>query len=54
LAPRWIPYEGYVDGFDSVDYLAKMLANPSSGLDFPAAIIVETVQGEGGLNAARP
>jgi hypothetical protein len=36
-----IPYEGYVDGFDSVDYLAKILVDPSSGLDFPAAIIVD-------------
>src|SRR3546814_4518720 len=30
------------------------LADPSSGLDAPAAILVETVQGEGGLNAASP
>jgi diaminobutyrate-2-oxoglutarate transaminase len=29
-----------------------MLSDPSSGIDAPAAIIVETVQGEGGLNAA--
>src|SRR5690606_32096887 len=28
--------------------------DPSSGLDAPAAILVETVQGEGGLNAASP
>ncbi len=30
-----------------------MLADSGSGVDKPAAIIVETVQGEGGLNAAR-
>jgi diaminobutyrate-2-oxoglutarate transaminase len=32
--------------------LAKMLDDPSSGVDQPAAIIVETIQGEGGVNAA--
>src|SRR3546814_8057966 len=31
-----------------------MLDNPSSGLEPPAAFIVETVQGEGGLNVASP
>jgi diaminobutyrate-2-oxoglutarate transaminase len=31
-----------------------MLADPSSGLDAPAAILLETVQGEGGLNVASP
>ena len=29
-----------------------MLGAPSSGVDLPAAVIVETVQGEGGLNTA--
>jgi diaminobutyrate-2-oxoglutarate transaminase len=29
-----------------------MLSDPSSGIDRPAAILLETVQGEGGLNAA--
>jgi diaminobutyrate-2-oxoglutarate transaminase len=29
-----------------------MLGNPSSGVDAPAAFIIEPVQGEGGLNAA--
>src|SRR3546814_9733054 len=31
-----------------------MLDDPSSGLEPPAAFIVETVQGEGGLNVASP
>jgi diaminobutyrate-2-oxoglutarate transaminase len=31
-----------------------MLDNPSSGVDAPAAFLVELVQGEGGLNAASP
>ena len=32
--------------------LTKMLDDPSSGVDAPAAVIVETIQGEGGVNAA--
>ena len=38
---------------DTIAYLERMLADPSSGVDTPAAIILETVQGEGGLNVAR-
>jgi diaminobutyrate-2-oxoglutarate transaminase len=34
-------------------WLERLLADAGSGLNEPAAIIVETVQGEGGLNAAR-
>jgi diaminobutyrate-2-oxoglutarate transaminase len=30
----------------------KLLSDPSSGVDKPAAVIVEVVQGEGGLNVA--
>jgi diaminobutyrate-2-oxoglutarate transaminase len=49
-----IPYDRYIDeSFDSADYLDRLLADPSSGIDEPAAVIVETVQGEGGLNVAR-
>lgn len=47
-----IPYENYVEGCDSAELLEKMLADPASGLDPPAAIIVETIQGEGGVNVA--
>ena len=32
--------------------LRRLLADPSSGVDAPAAILLETVQGEGGLNVA--
>jgi diaminobutyrate-2-oxoglutarate transaminase len=49
-----MPFDGYLgDGIDTVAYLDRMLADPSSGVDDPAAIIVEAVQGEGGLNVAR-
>src|SRR3546814_719281 len=48
-----MPYDGFfADGTDSLEMLDRMLANPSSGLAAPAAFIVETVQGEGGLDAA--
>ncbi len=47
------PYDGYFGGgVDTADQLEKRLSDPSSGVDAPAAILVETVQGEGGLNAA--
>lgn len=47
-----MPYDNYVEGYNSIDYLTKFLSDTSSGVDFPAAIILETVQGEGGLNVA--
>ncbi|MBI1366778.1 MAG: diaminobutyrate--2-oxoglutarate transaminase [Alphaproteobacteria bacterium] len=48
-----VPYDNYYkDGSDTAAQLDRMLSDPSSGVDAPAAIIVETVQGEGGLNAA--
>lgn len=37
---------------DTADLLEKLLDDPSSGYDQPAAIVLETVQGEGGLNTA--
>jgi diaminobutyrate-2-oxoglutarate transaminase len=47
-----MPYDAYVDGVDSAALLDKMLSDPSGGIDAPAAIMLEPVQGEGGLNAA--
>ncbi|GIX22645.1 MAG: diaminobutyrate--2-oxoglutarate transaminase [Gammaproteobacteria bacterium] len=47
------PFCGYLgDDVDTLALLDKMIEDPSSGLDHPAAVIVETVQGEGGLNTA--
>ena len=40
------------EGVDTAMMLEKMLSDPSSGVDAPAAIMLECVQGEGGLNAA--
>jgi diaminobutyrate-2-oxoglutarate transaminase len=48
-----VPYDGYFGpGVNTIDYLRKFLSDSSSGIDLPAAIIVETVQGEGGVNVA--
>jgi diaminobutyrate-2-oxoglutarate transaminase len=45
-------FDGYGGRDDSLADLVRRLDDPSSGLDLPAAAIVETVQGEGGCNAA--
>lgn len=48
-----MPYDGYMgDGLDTAELLECMIDDPSSGVDYPAAVILETVQGEGGLNVA--
>ncbi len=47
-----VPYDGYLKGQDSLQYLEAFLDDPSSGFDRPAAIILETVQAEGGVNVA--
>lgn len=50
-----MPYDGYFPGdVDTADFLEAMLNDKSGGIDAPAAIVLETVQGEGGLNAASP
>ena len=48
------PYDDYLGG-DTTDFLwlERVWSDSGSGVDLPAAVIVETVQGEGGLNAAR-
>ncbi|KZM70225.1 diaminobutyrate--2-oxoglutarate transaminase [Nocardia terpenica] len=49
-----MPYDGYLDGDEGLQWMARALDDHSSGVDKPAAVIVETVQGEGGVNVARP
>lgn len=47
------PYSGYFGhDVDTIAMLDKLIGDPSSGVDHPAAVIVECVQGEGGLNVA--
>lgn len=50
-----MPFEGALgESVDTLAFIEATLANPSSGIDAPAAFVLETVQGEGGLNAASP
>ena len=50
-----IPYDDYFSGAtEDFLWLERVLSDSGSGVDKPAAIIVESVQGEGGLSAARP
>lgn len=49
----FMPYDGYLgEHIDTLVFFERMLADGSSGLDKPAAVIVETIQGEGGVNEA--
>ncbi len=49
-----MPYDRYLgDETDTADYLERVLDDEGSGIPLPAAIILETVQGEGGVNVAR-
>lgn len=49
-----MPYDNFLDG-TTPDFMwfERMLTDSGSGMDEPAAVIVETVQGEGGINVAR-
>ncbi|OXM72064.1 MULTISPECIES: diaminobutyrate--2-oxoglutarate transaminase [Amycolatopsis] len=48
-----MPYDQYFDGaYPDFLYFERLLQDSGSGLNEPAAVIVETVQGEGGINAA--
>ncbi|MEU5633258.1 diaminobutyrate--2-oxoglutarate transaminase [Streptomyces rishiriensis] len=49
-----MPYDGYLGDAPPFAWFERLLADKGSGLDRPAAVIVETVQGEGGVNVARP
>ncbi|UPJ77172.1 diaminobutyrate--2-oxoglutarate transaminase [Bradyrhizobium sp. 187] len=49
----FMPYDGYLGPAENTsDYLRKVLRDEGSGMDSPAAILVETVQGDGGINVA--
>lgn len=48
-----MPFDKYLgDDMDTAAYLEQFLEDNGSGVSLPAAIILETVQGEGGLNVA--
>jgi len=49
----FMPFEGYMGpSQDSLDYFERCLNDTGSGLDHPAAVILETIQAEGGVNVA--
>jgi diaminobutyrate-2-oxoglutarate transaminase len=47
-----MPFEGHPGGEDSLARVESFLESTRGGVDHPAAIIVETVQAEGGINVA--
>lgn len=48
-----MPFDGDLGNkVDTLDYFEAFLKNPGSGLDLPAAVIVETIQAEGGVKVA--
>ena len=48
-----LPFDGYSGaGVDSLEMVRQTLADSSSGVEAPAAFLVETVQAEGGVNVA--
>lgn len=50
-----MPFDSYLDAGEeqSLKLLEAMLSDEGSGIDKPAAAIIETVQAEGGVNVAR-
>lgn len=49
----FMPYDGFFGPeVDTLVYLRRFLEDQGSGVDLPAAVIVETVQGEGGIHVA--
>jgi diaminobutyrate-2-oxoglutarate transaminase len=48
-----VPYYNYFgEEVDTTEYLDQLLTDDGSGFDLPAAVIVETLQGEGGMATA--
>ncbi|ERP31731.1 diaminobutyrate--2-oxoglutarate transaminase [Chitinivibrio alkaliphilus] len=47
-----MPFDGFLGDMDTLRVFERYLEDSGSGLDTPAAVIVETVQGEGGIKVA--
>jgi diaminobutyrate-2-oxoglutarate transaminase len=48
-----MPFDGYLGAdVDTLDYFEALIVDDGSGVDKPAAVILETVQAEGGINVA--
>ncbi|RKP52536.1 diaminobutyrate--2-oxoglutarate transaminase [Trinickia fusca] len=55
LNPDWVtflPFDGFTGMDDELSFVRAMLTSQGSGINAPAAFIVELVQGEGGVNIA--
>lgn len=48
----FMPYPSSNISFDTIQYMEDILKDDHSGIEKPAAVIVETVQAEGGINIA--
>jgi diaminobutyrate-2-oxoglutarate transaminase len=49
----FMPFDGYFGkDTNTIDYIRQFIEDGSSGIDLPAAVIVETVQAEGGVRVA--
>ncbi|MGG4499299.1 diaminobutyrate--2-oxoglutarate transaminase [Paenibacillus polymyxa] len=48
----FIPYYSTFNGMDTILYMEQLLTDTHSGVEKPAAIILETIQAEGGINIA--
>ncbi|EAT12097.1 diaminobutyrate--2-oxoglutarate transaminase [Bermanella marisrubri] len=52
-ATSFMPFDGFLgQDIDSLHVFRRYLEDKGSGLELPAAVIIETVQGEGGINVA--
>lgn len=47
-----MPYDQFLTTEESLKFIEDYLTKGGTGIELPAAIILETVQGEGGINAA--
>lgn len=45
-----IPAPGMFPGLDTIAYMERLLTDDHSGVEKPAAVIIETVQADGGIN----
>ena len=49
----FFPFDGFLGSdIDTMDYLSKLIKTKGSGFELPAAIILETIQAEGGIKIA--
>lgn len=52
-AISFMPFDGFLGkDIDSLHVFRRYLEDKGSGMELPAAVIIETVQGEGGINVA--